>query len=158
MIKEKFLEDKIYSIETRFGVLEYSSKNTYWFKDGILGFSDCKYFALSSFPLPNVDDKFMLLQSLENLDIGFILMNTVISDQPDQNTLIFYEDLEGLLRINKIDISKVSVHVVASVCKQNDQSLVAVNLKAPILLNPFTMEGWQLVLTDTKYHLRCLLD
>lgn len=158
MIKENFLEDKTYSIETRFGLLEYSNKNTYWFKDGILGFNDCKFFALSSFPISNVENKFMLLQSLENLDIGFVLMNTIISDNPDSNTLIFYEDLEEILKINKIDITKVSAHVVASICNQNDQSLVVVNLKAPIFLNPFMMEGWQLVLSDARYNMRFLLD
>lgn len=145
-------------IQTRFGILEYSAETTYWFKEGILGFSDCNFFTLAHFPLPGIPDKFMILQNIEKLEVGFMLMNTVITDDEPEANLIAYEDLLPALNKHKVTLDQVSMHFIASIDRKNGTPVVSLNLRAPIVLNPTTMQGWQMVLDNSKYSMQYLFD
>jgi flagellar assembly factor FliW len=151
IIKEIFRESETKIINTKFGKLEYSINTTYWFEKGIFGFDNNKLFTMCNFPLEGALENFMLFQSLENMDFGFLLMNTIVGDHKMPDQLIDYHDLLPHLNTNNINLGEISVHLVVSIQKENDVPVATVNLQSPIILNPKTMQGWQFLLDSNKY-------
>ncbi|MFA6808061.1 MAG: flagellar assembly protein FliW [Eubacteriales bacterium] len=126
-----------------------SESKQIFFPIGIPGFEN-----LNNFLLIEEDTNLSRLNSLDNAEVGFIVLRpqmyfaeylTQVDINPDEAELI---DLEAG--------DKVDVWVILTFCLQ-DVSKSTVNLKAPLIVNPRTGKGIQLILDNDKYSSRQLL-
>ncbi|AOR22901.1 flagellar assembly protein FliW [Clostridium taeniosporum] len=130
------------------GNIEYDEKNKITFKKGILGFENLKDYIL-------VDIKgyepFKLLQSLEDDDMGLILVSP----------FEFHENYEVKLSNEQIDKlcieDEKEVVVFTTVTLNSDPKKITTNLKAPIIINISNKLGEQIILDKSDYEIKHLL-
>lgn len=114
-----------------------------FFEDGIPGFSHLQFFQL----LQEEESPFFLIQSIEDKDVGFLVLNP-FSFFPDyQFTLP--ETSKTTLRMD--EETPVAVFSIVTI-RGNDQ--VTVNLKAPIVINLANRMGRQIILQEDSYPIR----
>lgn len=137
-------------IQTRnFGELNIRDTQIITFTEGLLGFPSHKKFVLiDSSDDPN--DYFHWLQSVEDGDIAFLLMN-VNGIFPDYEPDIDESDIASI-SLNDKDGEIFLIYNV-TVIPPNDPENMRVNLKAPIIVNSASMKGKQ-VLVEEDYDIR----
>ena len=137
-------------IETRyFGEVEYNDSQVLHFPHGIPGFPDDKRFLLM--PESDPPDLFYWLQSLDNGDVAFTLMDVyrVINDydpmvEPDEVAEL------GNLTDKALDIFNIVVI-------PEDTKKMRVNLKAPIAINMEAGLGKQIIVSNDEYPVRYMI-
>ncbi len=130
---------------SRFGEIEIPEASIITFVGGLVGFADCKSFTLISYKAP-----FSWLQSLENPDLAFVVVNAAEFGDEYQFDLPFgdYElALEGG--------DEVAIMNLVSI--RPDPSQTTVNLKAPIVVNMKNRRARQIILDDPRYPVRLQL-
>lgn len=128
-------------VKSRFlGELNIDESKIITFEDGILGFENIKEYCIASIPQK---EGFYLLQSIEDENISFILINP-------WDTFKDYEiDIEDS-HLKLMDIEESSQLAVYSIIsfKKND---ITANLLAPVVINAETKKGVQIVLHSSEY-------
>ena len=136
------------TLETRdYGTIEYEESDIIHFPDGLFGFNELKDYI----PLvldENEDNTILLLQSLENTDIAFAVVNPFSLD-PDYNPVLSPEELSYLNVKSENDLSYYVVCVLHSNYLDN-----TVNMKAPIVINPDKRVAMQVILNQSEYDFR----
>jgi flagellar assembly factor FliW len=130
-----------------YGLVEYEESDLLDFPDGIFGFTELKKYI----PLvldENEDNTILLLQSIENPDIAFVVLNPFTLD-PDYNPILTPEELSYLGVNSENDLSYYVISVL-----HNDYLKTTVNMKAPIVINPDRRIGMQVILSNTEYEFR----
>jgi len=132
------------NIETRdFGEISISEEDTISFISGIYGFDDYKkYIILKDSP----EDDIMFLQSLDNMELSFVLIDpyaVFIDYNPTLNEDDLYE-----LNSTGTELK----FLVIAIIKENIKESV-VNLKSPIAINPKNRTAKQVILQN-EYPLR----
>lgn len=132
-------------INTRdFGEIEVNENDTISFSLGMYGFEDyMSYVILKDSP----EDDIMFLQSLDNADLSFVLVDPYSISRtytPNLNE----EDLSELKVKNEVELK----FLVIAIIKENVKDSV-VNLKSPIAINPKTRVAKQ-VIVQNSYPLR----
>ena len=130
-----------------YGLVEYEESDLLDFPDGIFGFTELKKYI----PLvldENEDNTILLLQSIENPDIAFVVLNPFTLD-PDYNPILTPEELSYLGVNSENDLSYYVISVL-----HNDYLKTTVNMKAPIVINPDRRIGMQVILSNTDYEFR----
>lgn len=114
-----------------------------FFEDGIPGFSHLQFFQL----IQEEESPFFLIQSTEEKDIGFWVMNP----------FLFFPDYQFSLS----NVSKEALHLkeespvaVFSIVTIRGNNQVTVNLKAPIVINLTKRMGRQIILPEDTYPIR----
>jgi len=133
-------------IETKnFGKININDDEIYTFENGIPAFEH-----LRKFSVVNTEDKspFCWLQSLEEPDVSFIMMN-VYNILPDYNPLVYDNDLEAIGEIKDNNLLIYNIVVIPDVV-----SKMSVNLKAPIVINLSTKKGKQVILKNEDYQIK----
>lgn len=134
-------------INTRdFGMVQVEEDAIYSFPEGLYGFEDDKEFAV--FHQNYEDISFLYLQSVKAVDPCFLVFepwDLYENYAPE----ISKEDLKGLQVESEDDLIFL---VIASV--STDAENLSVNLKSPVVLNPKTREGRQLILANKDYTIR----
>jgi flagellar assembly factor FliW len=127
---------------TRFGKLEVSEDKVIHFPNGLMGFPDTKKFILMDYK----DTLLKWLQATEDPDIAFIVLHPfdffpeyTIKIAPQVKDFLGIDDEKSLLSL-----------AIARVENNN----VLVNLQGPLLVNPDTKNGIQVVNEDTRYTCR----
>lgn len=133
------------SIKTRdFGEITVDEDDIVYFSTGMYGFENYKrYVILKDKP----EDDIMFLQSLDNTDLSFVLIDPYSiyrTYDPDLNE----EDLTELEVKNESELK----FLVIAIIKENIKDSV-VNLKSPIAINPGTRSAKQTILQNS-YPLR----
>ena len=127
-----------------FGEIDFSEEDKITFDHGMFGFDNHKEFALINFEADQ--DTMVNLQSLEDENLSFVLMNPFYLEPGYETGL---SEKEGqLLGINK-DTRGVLFYVVCVVKEHIKDSTV--NLRCPIVINPETRKGVQIMLDNPKY-------
>lgn len=129
-----------------YGDVEYEKEDLFYFPDGLFGFPELKYYL----PLcPNAeDDAMLLLQSTEQPDIAFVVINPLFLS-PDYAPTLTSPEL-SYLKVS--DSEELSYYVI---CIVRDNYLEnTVNLKCPLAINPQTHTGMQIILEDSRYEYR----
>lgn len=132
-----------------YGSIEYKKEELVIFPEGLFGFPDLKnYLPLG---LDDGDGSLLLLQSVENPEIAFFLINppAILSDY---HPVLQPEELSFLQAKNGDDLSYYSICVVHSNYLNN-----TVNLKCPLVINPVTRRGMQVILNGSGFKHRHLL-
>jgi flagellar assembly factor FliW len=122
---------------TRFGTIEIDPTSVYTFPRGLIGFEQLKqYLLLDSTKGPTI----RWLQSIERPEVAFILTEP-------QNFLAEYTvNLPSSFPlVADLDIKRVTVFTI--VCLDRAQGTLCLNIQAPLILDPFSRKGMQ-VLTD----------
>lgn len=132
-------------IKTRdFGEILVTEEDTINFTSGIYGFEDFKkYIILKDSP----DDDIMFLQSIDNMDLSFVLVDPY-SILISYNPLLQEEDLYDLKSNNEAELK----YLVIAIIKDNIKDSL-VNLKNPIVINPNNRSAKQVILQNS-YPLR----
>ena len=114
------------------------------FDEGLIGLSDCKYFALGS--ISNV--KFRLLECAGPRQISFVVLDPTVR-VPDYYQQIPDREWEAVGATNPK--SRLALAIVNLGLNAHDSTA---NLQAPILVNMETMVGRQVILTDSGFCVR----
>ena len=127
---------------TRFGSLEVASSSVIDIFAGIIGFPTFRSFVLLDYRPP-----FSWLQSVENPDLAFVVVNAAE----------FGEHYDFALPTSDRDLDlreddEVAIFNLVSV--RSDPSTTTVNLKAPVVVNLRNRKGRQLVLDDQRFPTR----
>ena len=128
-----------------YGDIECSEKDLINFSDGILGFPELKQYLLLSY---DDDDTILVLQSAECPEISFAVLNP-LSLCPDYAPSLTPEELVSLGVENSEELSYYVICIVKENYLDN-----TVNLKCPLVINPTTLKGIQVIMEGTPYHFR----
>jgi len=129
-------------IETKaYGPIEINERQKISFPSGILGFESLKEYAI----FDAEQQPFYWLQSLDEQDVAFVLINPFIF-RPDYEMNI---DNEELLPIGVSDPEKALIFSIVTI--PVDGSPITANLQGPLVINRETRLGVQAVLTDARW-------
>ena len=131
-------------LHTRFGDLEADARNTLTFPEGLPGFENCRRFVLLS------SDELAPLHCLHGLDgppASFLAIDQCLV-LPKYRCVPSSEDRARL----GADADTQLVWLALVTIDANDQAWL--NLRAPIVLNPVRMTGYQVIPRNTLYPLR----
>ncbi|WP_442950104.1 flagellar assembly protein FliW [Paenibacillus sp. HW567] len=128
-------------IETlSWGKLEVGEEQIFHLSKGLPGFDDETDFAL----IPMAETPFWVLQSVKDKGLSFLL----------GDPFAFYPTFEFELPDDEAEeleiVTDVVVRCIITLKEQAEQSTI--NLLAPIVLNPSTRSGKQIVLHRSPYH------
>ncbi|MFL0251825.1 flagellar assembly protein FliW [Clostridium neuense] len=127
------------------GIREYDKSDVITFSNGLPGFENLKKFIMFSMEENNV---FSMLHSIENMEIGLVLVSPFYA-MKDYEFKLEEHEIEELKIKDKSDIV-----VLTTVCVNNDVKKITTNLKAPILINIKEKIGKQLILDNEKYSVK----
>lgn len=129
-------------INTRiFGEIEIEQEKLIYFENGIIGFPELKKFTLIQ-DSETEDEFIMWLQSMEEADLALPVINplSVIENyKPD----VSEELLSGLG-----DLSKADTYVLVTITVPQQIEEMAVNLKAPIVINMGNNKAVQVIVEN----------
>ena len=130
-----------------FDRVSVSEKDVIRFENGMFGFENLKEYILISFEPGS--DNLMCLQSTQDSELAFILMNPF-------NLKKDYEPVLSDSDIRDLGITEATRGVFYySVCVvKDDVSESTVNLKCPVVINPDNQTAKQLILDDERYSFR----
>ncbi len=133
------------NIKTRdFGYIAVNEEDEITFTCGMYGFDEYKkYVILKDSP----EDDVMYLQSLENTDLSFVLIDPY-AVAGGYNPSVNEEDLKDLETVNESELKFLVIAIIKEEIKDS-----VVNLKSPIALNPKTRKAKQVILQNS-YPLR----
>jgi flagellar assembly factor FliW len=130
-------------VETAFGTFDVSTDEIIAFPAGLPGFEECRRFVvLSSREL----DPFQCLQSVEGPSASFLAVDPRRAF-PDYRCVLSDVDRARLGERDEAALVWLAVVTVL-----DDQTLV--NLRAPVVVNPTRMLGYQLMPSNSLYPLR----
>lgn len=133
---------------SRFGEIEVDEANVVTFSAGIIGFPSMTRYVLRDH---DRDMPFQWLQSLDNGDLAFIVMNPTLVTM-DYRVALGPQEIADLGSSNADDLTLWVILTVPS----PDPNRITANLQGPIIINTKTHYGKQLVLREehpTRYPL-----
>ena len=134
------------TIETDYGTVDYEEENLITFSDGLFGFPDLKRYLFLS--LSEEDDSMLVMLSVDECKVGFVLINPFFLC-PDYNPVLTQEELACLQAKESGELSYYASCVVRDNYLEN-----TVNLKCPLVINPETRHGIQVILENSPYGCR----
>ena len=128
---------------TRFGQVEVEEDRLLEFPFGMLGFSSYRSFALLQ---PDDQAIFYWLQSIESPELAFVVTDPAMW-VPDYQAQIRRDQMEEL---GLADVTDAQVLVVVN----KREGILTGNMQGPLVINPETRQGVQLVLADKRWDTR----
>jgi flagellar assembly factor FliW len=124
---------------TRFGSIEIEPDDILFFRNGLLGFEDCRHWVL----LADADNSAVAwLQSMQHADVAM----PVVSPRR------FVADYQVRLEPNDVDVLQLSsveqAYVLGVVSRDDD--VLTLNLRAPLVINLDRRIGCQVVTADPQ--------
>ena len=138
-------DNKPVIIETRFGPLEFGPANSLFMPVGPLGFGDFRRFGLASLPKP-ASDRFKLLQSLDNHELGFI-----VTPLDPNDGKVARGDIEDAALSVGIPFDHAEFLLIVTIRVVNQTTTMTANLRAPIVLDSKRMIARQVVMANSSY-------
>ena len=136
------------TIETDYGTVEYSPEDLIVFTDGLFGFPKLTRYLLLRINEEEGDDSILLMLSVEDPNVVFVLINPFFLC-PDYSPVLTPEELACLDVTDSGELSYYAICVV-----KNDYLENTVNLKCPLVINPQTRHGIQVILENSPYEYR----
>ena len=121
------------TIQSDYGTVEYEENDLLVFRDGIFGFPKLTRYLLLR--MNDDDDSILLMLSVEDTSVAFVLF-----------------DPFALCCLGAKDSEELSYYVICVV--QTDYMENTVNLKCPLVINPETRHGIQVILANSHYEYR----
>jgi flagellar assembly factor FliW len=141
------LPDQPAVLATRFGEVRLAADRLITFPAGLLGFADCRRYALAE--LPGRQVAFKLLQSVDEPELAFLVLPLDLDQGP-----IGRGDLEQAC--DELGLEWRTLVALALVTLRQDEAGVhfSINLKAPLLIDSRHQLGRQHVFAGDAYPLR----
>lgn len=135
------------SLATRFGEVRLDGDRLITFPAGLLGFADCRRYALAD--LPGRPVAFKLLQSVDEPELAFLVLPLDLVEGP-----IGRSDLEQAC--DELGLEWQTLVALALVTLRQEDAKVhfSINLKAPLLIDSRRQLGRQHVFAGDAYPLR----
>jgi flagellar assembly factor FliW len=130
---------------SRFGQLEIQDTDVLFFPEGLLGFSELRYFVLLEDPQ---DEIFVWLQSTETPNIAFPVLEPEFFI-PNYKLTLAKNDLEAMGLKTQEKLRSFSIITIPE-----DAKLMTANLKAPIVIHITSRVSRQCVLQDNSLQIR----
>lgn len=127
------------------GVIDYTEQERVRLNYSLLGFEELTEFILVDL---KEYEPFKLLQSLENSEVGFIVVSPF--EFLEKYEFDINDDVMKELEIKEVD----EVLVVTTVTLNSDPKKITTNLKAPIILNGENKSGKQIILDLNEYSIK----
>jgi flagellar assembly factor FliW len=136
-------EDRI-RLTTRFGDFEADTRNMLSFPSGLPGFEQCRRFVL----LSSIEAApLQCLSSVDGTPASFLAMEPRLV-LPEYRCRLSAPDMERLCASESDSLLWLALLTI------NDRGAAFANLRAPIVINPAGMVGYQVVPHDSLYPLR----
>ena len=132
---------------TRFGALALDPDRIILFPRGLLGFAGQHHYVLAD--IPGQDAVFKLLQSIDDVDLSFVVLPLDRSEGP-----IAGADLVAARAALAIEDAALAVLAIVTVRADAARVDFTVNLRAPLLIDTARRLGYQHVLANDAYSLR----
>ncbi len=131
---------------TRFGLVDYVEQDVMTFADGLVGFPDFTQFVVIC---PKEGSQFRWLQSVEDSNLAFL---TTVPFQyvADYSPVISSKTAKGL---GLTEDNQPLVFVTVSIPRGRPEDMT-LNLAGPIIVNPVTRWGRQVILENDSYSIR----
>ena len=137
-----------------FGEIEVDENKIITFQEGIPGFFDDRHFILFKHGTEEgeaEDDCFWWLQSVDDGDVAFVLMD-VFMVLPDYDPHVDDDEMALLGLIDDYNTEHFVVYNIVSI--SDDPAKTSVNLKAPVIINVKDKIGRQVVAENEDYPIR----
>ncbi|WDV46124.1 flagellar assembly protein FliW [Clostridiaceae bacterium M8S5] len=130
-------------IQTKFfGEMDIKEEDVIHFPKGLIGFEDKKEFVIIN---PEEGTPFQYLQSIEDTELSFVIMNPFIYKKDyDFNIPKKVDDLLEIHSINDIEVYNIIVI-------PNDVSKMTANLAAPLIININSKLAKQIIIENRNY-------
>ena len=125
-----------------FGEIEIDESKIITFEDGIIGFPDMKKFTLIFDEEKEGRPSISWLQSMDEPEIAFPVMDPLFVCEA------YNPSVEDELLKNLGTIKEDNLYVLVTVTVPQDIKELAVNLKAPIVINTDTRQASQIIVED----------
>lgn len=125
-----------------FGKIEIDESKIITFEDGIIGFPDMKKFTLIFDEEKEGRPSISWLQSMDEPEIAFPVMDPLFVCET------YNPSVEDELLKNLGTIKEDNLYVLVTVTVPQDIKELAVNLKAPIVINTDTRKASQIIVED----------
>lgn len=125
-----------------FGEIEIDESKIITFEDGIIGFPDMKKFTLIFDEEKEGRPSISWLQSMDELEIAFPVMDPLFVCET------YNPSVEEELLKNLGTIKEDNLYVLVTVTVPQNIKELAVNLKAPIVINTDTRKASQIIVED----------
>jgi len=139
------------TIESRFGAIAVDTDKAIFLPQGLLGIPGKSNFVIAPFPNPKMQ-QFTVLQCLDDLSTSFITLPL-----PMENTIIGIEDLRTACNDLRIPEEHAAVLLIVNVLRSPDKVRLAVNARAPLMINVEQRTGEQYVFQHDSYSLQHML-
>ncbi len=130
-----------------YGTIDYEEQDLFYFPDGIFGFQEIKHFL----PLclnEQEDTTMLLFHGIENPNTAFGVIDPFALDE-NYSPRLTNEELSYL----GVKASNELSYYVICVFKENYLENT-INMKCPLVINPETHKGMQVILSDSNYDYR----
>ncbi|MCI6784426.1 flagellar assembly protein FliW [Thermoguttaceae bacterium LCP21S3_D4] len=125
-----------------FGEIEIDESKIITFEDGIIGFPDMKKFTLIFDEEKEGKPSISWLQSMDEPEVAFPVMDPLLVCET------YNPSVEDELLKNLGTIKEDNLYVLVTVTVPQDIKELAVNLKAPIVINTDTRKASQIIVED----------
>jgi flagellar assembly factor FliW len=132
--------------------MEFMDQHAIYMPRGMMGFADKKNFGLAQIPDPRMDS-FLILQSLTEPDLSFILMPL-----DPESQIIEQRDIDTVRDGFSIEPPDLAVLSVVSIRDVGGSAQVSINLRAPVFVDVANRSAWQHVLSNGRYPIRYILE
>lgn len=129
-----------------FGSVSFQENDLIFFPEGLLGFES--YQSFLPIPLQEENDTLISLQSIDNENLSFIIINPFVFF-PEYAPILSEKDKKELNIQSEDDLSYYAICVI-----NESLSSSTANLKAPIVINAKSRVGKQIILDSQIYSFR----
>ena len=130
---------------TRFGEIEFNETDVIHIPNGLVGFNQFRQYII----IPHSENSPLFwLQSVENPSLAFVIIDPILF-RPDYQVALDVADAQML----GIDDATKAVAYVIVVIPKDPQEMTA-NLLGPLVVNPETRIGKQIIMQDSPYTTR----
>lgn len=127
------------------GTIVYEEDEIITFEKGVPGFQDLKNFVIKEV---GEDSPFSILQSIEDKEIGFILISPFLVN--DKYEINLSKEIINNLKIKSPD----EVLLYSIVTLNSNMKGITANLKAPIIINLDTKKAEQYIIDKDTYKIK----
>ena len=130
---------------TRFGEIEFNETDVIHIPNGLIGFGQYRRFVI----LPHSENSpLQWFQSLDDSALAFVIIDPMFFRSDYQVVL----DLSDSQLLGIDDLSKAVVYAIVVI--PTEPSEMSANLLGPIVINPETRVGKQIIMQDSTYTTR----
>lgn len=132
-----------------FGDINIEDDKVLTFENGLMGFEGLKKYAIIFDSEQETKKGIMWLQSLEDANIAFPVMDPMSVD-PEYNPEVEEDWLIPLGEVQSVE----DYYILTVLTVPSDISKMTANLKAPLIMNTLTKKGCQIIVNNDNYPVR----